>query len=127
MKVCIICEKEVKGSNSGAKKVKIDVVIKAIRSMKSFLKVAKNNGLYVCKKDFESYRKKREKFERDMVLVSAIAAIVVLVLIGIPLLSGRLNLLDVFASLFLGVLLLAFGVIFRYTPAIEGAGKIKGV
>ncbi len=121
MKVCIVSQKELKGTSlRSARRVKDDFILGSIRKVKQFLRIAQNNELYVSKKHLAEYLEKRKKYEKRAGLFSAIAVIVVIVLIGLPLLSGIFDIVNVIAALFLGLLLITFALLPNYTPALEG-------
>lgn len=119
MKVCIVCQKEIKGK--GSPKVKEDNAIRFIRKIKQKVGVAKNNELYVCKEDIETHTKRRKDFEKNLIVSSVLAAGLVIFLIGLPLLMGTLDLGNLIGSIFIGALIILVVVFFRYTPAIEPA------
>ncbi|HLD60059.1 MAG TPA: hypothetical protein VI912_03635 [Candidatus Bilamarchaeaceae archaeon] len=121
MKVCIVSQNELKGTSlRSARRVKDDFILGSIRKVKQFLRIAQNNELYVSKKHLAEYLEKRKKYEKRAGLFSAIAVIVVIVLIGLPLLSGIFDIVNVIAALFLGLLLITFALLPNYTPALEG-------
>ena len=114
-RVCIICTKEPQGS---AYKIRDDAVIKAIRSIKQKLGVAKNNELYVCPDCLEKYLAKRKDFEKNMVFTVAIAAAVFLLTNGIQIFYGRFNFGIFFISIGLAALILGL-VVMGWTPRME--------
>ncbi len=120
MKVCIVCQKEISKDDT-ASMVKEDPAIALIRRVKSLFGIAKNNELYVCGNDLDAHMQKRLNFERNMMITSILAAGLILVLIGLPLLSGRLNLGSLIGSLFIGVMIILVVVFFRYTPQVAAA------
>ncbi len=116
-KKCIICQQDVVTSKSA--KVKDDFVIRAIRKIKSTLRISQGNELYVCEKDLITHREKRKKFERSVVIWSTIALLLAVIIVGLPLLTGRLT-VEIFASaIAIGVLMVALVTLFEYTPAVE--------
>lgn len=116
-KICMICGKELKEGK--AAKVKDDAVIKTIRDLKRRLGIAQNNELYVCEKDLVTHEKKRKKFERDMVIVSTVALLIVLILIGLPLLMGRFDIGTTISAIFIGLIIVFILALFEYTPAVS--------
>ena len=121
MRVCIVCQKEVK---SGAR-VREDPAIRLIRTVKRLLGIARNNELYVCAQDIPAHAQRRKNFEKNLIIASVIGALLVLVLIVLPLLAGRLDVIGLVSALFIGVLIVLAVVFFRYTPAIEQEGSEK--
>ncbi len=115
-KVCIICQKGISGN---AAKVKNDGVIDAIRKIKNALKVAQNNELYVCNADMQAYADRRKKFEKDVVAYGVLALAVVIMLVGLPLLGGKFDIIVLIYSLLLGTIVFVLGAMIKYVPAIE--------
>ena len=115
-KVCIICHEVV--TSGTAAKVVDDSVIKAIRGIKRLFGISQNNELYVCTRDMEKYREKRKKFEKEFMLMGAVALVIILLLSGVPLLSGRFQISLFISSLFIAILLFLFAVLFKYVPQI---------
>lgn len=124
-KKCIICQKDLAGES--AAKVKEDFIIQWIRKIKQAANIAQNNELYVCEADIKPHAEKRKKFERNAVIGTTIAILFVLIVIGLPLLSGRFDLVTCFSALVIGVVLLIGVVLFMYTPAIEPVSLIGSV
>lgn len=116
MKICILCEKEVDPASSF--KVKDDPIIMFLRNVKSKLKIVKNNELYVCNSDLEKYNKKRKSFERNLIICSAIAAIVFLLFLVVTILSFKFDLLAFFSVFIILIFILALPILV-YAPAIE--------
>ena len=114
-KVCKICEKE----TAHGKRVEDDAVIQAIRKVKQALRIAKNNELMVCEGCLEVYSKKREKYERNLVMHVIIAALVLLAFIMLPLFTSGFSLWSVILGLLLAALVVALST-FSHTPKIEG-------
>ena len=123
-KVCIMCHQELNSAATGAVRVKEDVVIRAIRSVKKVFRAAQNNELFVCQNDLEKHQEKRKRFEKEMLIISAIAVIIVILLSGLPALAGRFQLSVFMSSIFIAVLVILFAVVFRYAPAVEGTTGI---
>lgn len=122
-KKCIICQKDIAGQS--AAKVKEDFIIQWIRKLKQTAHIAQNNELYVCEADIKVHAEKRKKFERNAVIGTTIAILFVLIVIGLPLLSGRFDVITCFSALVIGVVLLTAVVLFMYTPAIEPISLIR--
>lgn len=121
-KVCIVCEKEISGT---ATKVKNDGAIDTIRKVKNMLKIAKNNELYVCEKDLQIYVERRRKFEKDLVAYGILGIAVVVLLVGIPLLGGKFDIVILIYSIILGTIIFGLGALIKYVPAIENMPKDK--
>lgn len=117
MKICIICQNEVAGKK--AAKVREDRIIKAIRKLKALFKIAAGNELYVCEEDLPKHLKRRKSFEKNILFFGILAVFVVMLLLFIIFMSGRFNLWVIISSLFIGVFILLFALIFKYAPGIE--------
>ncbi|MBU0585964.1 hypothetical protein KJ780_00475 [Candidatus Micrarchaeota archaeon] len=115
-KVCIVCTNEVQGN---AYPVKDDRIIKAIRKVKATLGMAKNNELYVCEECFPKYEPKRKKFEKQMVYSIALAALIIVFVIGLQIISGGLNLMIMFFGLLMGLGIILMAMLIYFTPALE--------
>lgn len=118
-KVCIICHQQVSSGN--AAKVREDVVIRSIRSIKKMLNISQNNELFVCEKDLETHKGKRKKFEKEFSVICAFAVMLVLLLNGLPLLGGRFELGTFISSIVIAALILLFAIVFKYAPAADAA------
>lgn len=115
-KICIICEKEPRNI---AYKVRDDMIIKTIRTIKQKIGIAKNNELYVDEDCLSVYREKRKKFEKNIVFYIAIGTIFFILVNGFQLIYGRFSLGAFVASIFLCVLITVFPVLNYATPPIE--------
>jgi xanthine/uracil permease len=115
-RVCIVCEKGKEGYP-----VEDDAVILAIRRIKQAFKVAKNNELVVCEDCLEEHRKKRQKYEKDLVMHVVVAAIVLIIFFFVSVFSpSGIS----FTGILLGILLAAFVVglsVFNHWPKIKAA------
>ena len=119
MKVCIYTQKSVEGEP--AVPVKEDNILRAIRSIKKFLRIAKMNELYVTKPYLEEHKKRRKSFERSVLFSSIIAGFVILLSIIFPIINkGMLDLSLIFLAFILAGFILALPL-FKYTPAIENS------
>ncbi len=124
MDVCIICGKEIK---KGKKyKVKDDFVIKVIRFIKHKLKIAKNNKLYVEEKCLNEYKKRRARYERNLILATIVAVFLFLSIGIAPIFFGSFSLTSFLASILLGIMLLFFTVLIYSIPPIEVKNSKKG-
>lgn len=113
-KVCIVCYQEKSGTP-----VLDDAVIRAIRAAKQRLNMAKGNMLVVCEGCMEQYRKKRAKYERDLVMHVVLAGIVLLVFVLAPVFTTGFSITAVVLGLVLSALIVGLSV-FSHCPAIEG-------
>ncbi|MEM4633566.1 MAG: hypothetical protein QW275_00235 [Candidatus Anstonellaceae archaeon] len=110
-KVCIICEKE----TSGGMHVEDDFVIVSIRKIKNALGVAKNNQLMVCDACAEAYKKKRESYERNLVIHTIIAVVVLMAFVLLPLFTIGFSLWSFFLGLILALMIMSLSV-FSHIP-----------
>ncbi len=111
--VCIICEKE-----TGGRRVMDDFVIRAIRKVKSALRIAKNNTLVVCPGCIETYASKRTKYERDLVMHAIVGGMVLLLFALLPIFTTGFSLLPILLGLMLFALIMALSV-FSHCPKLE--------
>jgi hypothetical protein len=111
-KVCIICYQEKSGTP-----VLDDAVIRAIRGMKQRLNTAKNNTRVVCPGCMENYKKKRQKYERDLVMHVVLAGVVLVVFVLAPVFTSGFSLAAVVLGLLLAALIIALSV-FSHCPKI---------
>ena len=123
MKICIDCQKDVSGMR--AVRIKEDRIIGFIRKVKTAMKIAKGNELYVCEDDLPKHLERRKSFEKTMVIFTVLAAIIVLLLLVTILLSGRIELWTVASAILIGVLLLLFSLVFKYVPAVENTEPVQ--
>jgi hypothetical protein len=124
MKVCIVCEKDVEGKS--AVPIKEDAIIRTIRGVKQFFRIAANNELYVCEDDIPKHMEKRRGFERSLIFFGVLAALVVILLAGSLVLSGHFDIVAFLFAIVLGLLILVFAVVFKYAPAIEQGPAVVG-
>jgi len=117
MKICVSCETDVGGKK--AYKVKEDRIIGTVRSIKNALHMAKNNELYVCESCLPKHREKRKSFEKSVLFGTVIAVVILVVLLGMLLLSGRFDIWAVLSTFIISGFVLALPL-FRYAPAVEG-------
>lgn len=117
MKVCVSCEEDVAGKDAVA--VKEDRVIRLIRSVKKTLRIAQMNELYVCSDCMVEHKKKRKSFEKTMLFASLLSALLALLVVIAPLLSGRIEIWGFFSGIILAAFVLTLPVYFKYTPAVE--------
>ena len=117
-KVCIICAKEVRQGSA----VEDDVVIRTLRSIKQKLNMAKNNVLVVEEGCMEQYRKRREKYERDIVMRVVVAAIILLVFVLLPIFSSGFSVWAALLGLVLAGAFMALSL-FSHCPKLAPGGK----
>ncbi len=118
MKVDIITGKEIKGGK--AYRVKEDKIIEVLRAIKKRLGQLKGNELFVSEENLEAYKKKRKKFETNLMIVGGISVIILLLTFALPLLS--LDIGKALSGLLLSIIisaLLFILAITQYVPAIE--------
>jgi fatty acid desaturase len=122
-KKCIICQQDIAGGRAAP--VKNDLIIETIRKLKKMLGVAQGNELYVCENDFKSHAEKRKKFERNVVIFSTVALLIVLIMIGLPLLAGHFDVVTFLSSIAIGAIIVLLVILFEYTPATGELEEIK--
>jgi hypothetical protein len=114
-KVCIVCRKEIENGNP----VKEDVIIRFIKKIKQKTGTIQNNVLMVCDADLETYKKKRQNFEKMAVLHATAAVIVVAILFLAPIILGApFSIVNLFFALILGIMIAALAIL-SYTPGLE--------
>ena len=120
-KVCLISKKEVEEGYP----IVEDQVVRTIRKIKKRFGLLQNNEIVVSPEHLETYKKKREAFERNLVLYSAIAIIVVVVFSVLPIvLSGTFNFMAVLYSFLLGLMIVLFALM-GYVPQVDTGGIRK--
>ncbi|OIO21804.1 hypothetical protein COV61_01560 [Candidatus Micrarchaeota archaeon CG11_big_fil_rev_8_21_14_0_20_47_5] len=116
--ICIISETETEGYP-----IKEDFVISSLRKLKRIFGIARNNTLVVGRDSLEEYKKRRSKFEKTFVQYAAIAIILVLAIVVLPLLLGApFSIGSVLMSMVIGALIIAFSLT-SYLPAIYAEGE----
>ncbi|MBU0591819.1 hypothetical protein KKF81_01925 [Candidatus Micrarchaeota archaeon] len=116
MKVCVFCQENVDGKN--AIPVKEDRIIRIIRKVKKALNIAQLNELYVCEDDLKKHKERRKTFEKSMLFASVLAGVIVLIMIGALVLSGRFDIGALVSAFIIGAFVLILPI-FRYAPALE--------
>ncbi|MCK4319617.1 hypothetical protein KAW38_03540 [Candidatus Micrarchaeota archaeon] len=120
-KVCLISKKEVKEGYP----IIEDPVVQTIRKIKKRFGLLQNNEIVVSPEHLETYKKKREAFERNLVIYSAVAIIVVVVFSTLPIiLSGTFNFMAVLYSFLLGIMIVLFALM-GYLPQVDTGKVIK--
>ncbi len=123
MKVCIECKKELKQTDKKYA-VKYDRILNLLVYIKKLFKAYKGNELYVCANCYETYKKKRDKFIRNMFIIGTAYVLFLVFLIVSPFLFGtNVHIVNVLMSfLYLNILLgvmAAWTVITSYRPALK--------
>ncbi len=119
-KVCIVCEKE-----KGGYPVEDDIVLRSIRRIKQSLRIAKNNELVVCEECLPEQQKKRQKFEKNLVMHVVIAAIVLIIFFFVSIFSpGGISLSGIILGIMLAALVVGMTV-FNHWPKIAGAKNAR--
>lgn len=115
-KVCIICGKEAKGGHP----VQDDFVIVGIRRIKNALRIAKNNELVVTDECMEQYTKKRQKYERDMMMHVILGAFVFLVIALLPVFTTGFSIIAVLLGALLAILIIGLALL-SHVPRVADA------
>lgn len=106
--VCVECGKNAKGYP-----IEDDYVINGIRWIKRKLGVEKGNKLIVCNDCFEEYKKKRNSFERSLIIYSGIGVVLGIILLVINLSIGA------FISALILILFLLVLAHLKYAPKVR--------
>lgn len=110
---CIMCGKEKNGLG-----VRDDFVINSIRWVKrNVTKNSREYKLVVCKECFLNYKKKRESYERKMMIYGALGVIFLAALVVAT--GGRLGAIGIGLVIVFFLMLLAQ---FSYVPAVKMPG-----
>jgi len=116
VEVCLICEK-----NKSGTKLKEGFIINNIRKIKKIFGIAKGNKLVVCDSCMEEYKKRRQNFEKTILLWSILGGILALfIIIPSVLMYNIYEILRsiITAIILIGVLLILVGMV-RYIPKLE--------
>ncbi len=105
--VCIVCHKEKMGYP-----VETDYMIEGIARLKKLMKTYKGNKLVVCEDCFDEYKKKRDKFVRNLMLYGGIGAV-----LGILLILTNLSVQSFLFAIFLELLMLVLAHM-SYVPKV---------
>lgn len=116
-RVCIICTKEAQRGQ----KVEDDFVIRIIRRAKQQLRIAKNNELVVCEGCMEAYRKRREGYEKNLVMHVVLAAVVLIIFAVLPIFTTGFSLPALLLGVALAGMIVALSV-FSHCPKIASGG-----
>lgn len=112
-KVCIICTEKKDGYP-----IEDTQIIRLIRKVKRKFSIAQNNKLVVCKEHLEDYKKKRQDFEKRVIVNGILGALFFAIAFFIPLLSGRLDITSFFVALVLTGFLMLLSLLI-YIPPLE--------
>lgn len=115
VEVCIMCHNERSGEQ-----VADTVVIRAIRRVKERLNMATNNSLVVCSDCLEAHARRLKSYERKMLLHAALAVILVILVIFVPLLAGAFNPGSILVGLLMGGLIIALPLMDYVPPLASG-------
>ena len=116
-KVCVVCREEIKSGK--VYRVKDDKAIQFIRAIKTRLGIVQGNELCICAKDIKEQVEKRRKFEKELIIYSIVAAVIVVLFGAMPILAGNINFGAILGSLLVGVMIVLLFVVFRYVPAVD--------
>jgi len=117
--VCIICSKEATGIA-----VADTQVIRAIRAIKRKFNMAANNRLLVCHGCMEEYKKRRNSFERKVMLYGAIGIGLIILSVAMPLMGGgQFSITSIFLVILLAIFLLALAFL-SYIPALVPSAQV---
>lgn len=116
MRVCIVCEKDIEGKR--AVPVKEDRIIRLVRTAKRLVGVAKMNELYVCEADLPKHSERRKGFEKSMLFASVLAALLLVLVLGMIVLSGNFDAWSLVSAFVIAGFVLVLPL-FKYTPAVE--------
>lgn len=95
-------------------------VIQCIRSIKKKFNMVSNNTLVVSKASYDEYKKKRKSFEQKLMLHLAGGAILFILSIALPLLSGKFEPVSAFMVFLLAVFLVALAMLSYVPPIMHG-------
>ena len=119
-KVCIICGKEAKAGH----RVEDDFVILGIRKIKRALSVAKNNELVVMDECMGEYLKKRQKYERTLIMHVILGAFVFLIIALLPIFTSGFSFYAVVLGAALAAMIVGLAVL-SHVPKVADDG-VKG-
>ncbi len=95
-------------------------VIRAIRNVKTRLKMATNNTLVVCDNCLEPHAKRLKSYERKMLLHAVLAAVLLVLIIVVPLLASSFNPGSILVGLLMGGLIIALPLMDYVPPLASG-------
>ncbi len=121
VEVCIMCHNELSGERAAAsERVADTAVIRAIRRVKARLKMATNNTLVVCSGCLETHAKRLKSYERKMMIHAALAVILIVLIILIPMLAGAFNPGSILVGILMGGLIIALPLMDYVPPLASG-------
>lgn len=115
VEVCIMCHNEGSGEQ-----VADTLVIRTIRRVKERLKMATNNSLVVCPGCLETHARRLKSYERKMLLHAALAVILIIMVIFVPLLASSFNPGSILVGLLMGGLIIALPLMDYVPPLASG-------
>jgi hypothetical protein len=121
-RMCVVCQTEV--GNRRAVPVREDRIIRVIRTVKKSLGIAQMNQLYVCEACTLKHTERRRSFEKTLLFASVLAGIMLILLLLVPILSGRFDAWAFVSGILVAAIILLVPVMFKYVPAVEGAAPI---
>lgn len=121
VEVCIMCHNELSAERAAAsERVADTAVIRAIRRIKTRLKMATNNTLVVCSDCLETHAKRLKSYERKLMIHAALAVILIILIILIPLLAGVFNPGSILVGILMGGLIIALPLMDYVPPLASG-------
>lgn len=115
VEVCIMCHNERSGEQ-----VANTLVIRSIRRVKARLNMATSNTLVVCPGCLEAHARRLKSYERKMLLHAALAVILVILVIFVPLLAATFNPGSILVGLLMGGLIVALPLMDYVPPLASG-------
>ncbi|MFH1285934.1 MAG: hypothetical protein ABIH99_05115 [Candidatus Micrarchaeota archaeon] len=90
-----------------------DAYITTIRKIKNKFGIARNSELVVCSECLETYKKRREKFEKTLIQYGAVGIVLLIVIVLIT-----QSVQGFFVGLFMALIMVVLSL-FYYCPAIK--------
>jgi len=114
----IITGEEIKEGK--AYKIKNDPILNLLVKIKKITKTYKGNNLYVSEKNLEEYKKKRKRFETNMIILSVLISLLLIMVLASTISNFSIEkaLSNIFTFLLLAIMLFSFGIL-NYLPSIE--------
>lgn len=119
--MCVSCQTDVSGRR--ALPVKEDRIIRAIRAVKKALGIAQMNELYVCEACLPKHNERRRSFEKTLLFASVLAGIMLILLILVPMLSGRFEAWAILSGFVVAGFIVLVPIMFKYVPAVAGVSS----
>jgi len=120
--MCVACQTEVTGRR--ALPVKEDRIIRTLRAVKKALGIAQNNQLFVCESCMPKHSERRRSFEKTLLFASVLAGIMLVLLILVPMLSGRFEAWAIVSGIIVACFVVLVPIIFKYVPAVAGISSV---